>query len=111
MFQLLANPHEVREAALEGMSLRLMLPLVLIVPLLGAATWIGVGRGLQPLAALREELTQRNPASVLRIALEHAPDEVKPLVGALNDLLLRLGQALDSQRRFTADAAHGCARP
>jgi len=106
-----AQSLEVREAALQGMSLRLMLPLVLIVPLLGIATWIGVGRGLQPLAALREELTQRNPASLLPIALEHAPDEVKPLVGSLNDLLLRLGQALDSQRRFTADAAHELRTP
>ena len=106
-----AQSLEVREAALQGMSLRLMLPLVLIVPLLGIATWITVGRGLRPLGALREEVTQRNPASLLPIALEHAPDEVKPLVGSLNDLLLRLGQALDSQRRFTADAAHELRTP
>ena len=106
-----AQSLEVREAALQGMSLRLMLPLLLIVPLLGIATWITVGRGLRPLGALREEVTQRNPASLLPIALEHAPDEVKPLVGSLNDLLLRLGQALDSQRRFTADAAHELRTP
>jgi two-component system OmpR family sensor kinase len=106
-----AQSLEVREAALQGMSVRLMLPLVLIVPLLGIATWISVGRGLRPLGALREEVTQRNPASLLPIALEHAPDEVKPLVGSLNDLLLRLGQALDSQRRFTADAAHELRTP
>ncbi len=106
-----AQSLEVREAALAGMSVRLMLPLVLIVPLLGTATWVGVGRGLRPLSALREEVTQRNPASLLPIALEHAPDEVRPLVGALNDLLLRLGEALDSQRRFTADAAHELRTP
>ena len=106
-----AQSLEIREAALQGMSLRLMLPLLLIVPLLGIATWITVGRGLRPLGALREEVTQRNPASLQPIALEHAPDEVKPLVGSLNDLLLRLGQALDSQRRFTADAAHELRTP
>ena len=70
------------------------MPLVLIVPLLGIATWVTVGRALRPLAALREEVTQRNPGSLTPIALEHAPDEVKPLVGSLNDLLSRLGQAL-----------------
>jgi signal transduction histidine kinase len=106
-----AQSLAIREETLRAVSLRLMLPLVLIVPLLGIATWISVGRALRPLAALREEVTQRNPASLLPIALEHAPDEVKPLVGSLNDLLLRLGQALDSQRRFTADAAHELRTP
>jgi two-component system OmpR family sensor kinase len=106
-----AQSLEVREAALQGMSVRLMLPLLLIVPLLGIATWISVGRGLRPLGALSEQLTHRNPASLLPIALEHAPAEVKPLVESLNGLLLRLGQALGSQRRFTADAAHELRTP
>jgi signal transduction histidine kinase len=106
-----AQSIEVREAALRGITLRLLAPLVLLVPLLAAATWMTVTRALRPLSALREEVVRRNPASLTPIAFGHAPDEVKPLVGSLNDLLLRLGDALDSQRRFTADAAHELRTP
>jgi len=106
-----AQSMELREAALRSIALRLLAPLALIVPLLAVATWVTVGRGLRPLAALRDEVVRRNPASLTPIALEHTPDEVRPLVGSLNELLSRLGEALDSQRRFTADAAHELRTP
>lgn len=106
-----AQSLEVREDALHGITLRLITPLALLVPLLGLATWLTVGRGLRPLRSLRDEVMQRNPRSLTPIAVEHAPDEVRPLVGSLNDLLSRLGEALDSQRRFTADAAHELRTP
>jgi two-component system, OmpR family, sensor kinase len=106
-----AQSLEVREAALRGISLRLLIPVALLVPLLGAATGVTVGRGLRPLASLRDEVVRRNPGSMKPIALSHAPDEVKPLVESLNDLLARLAEALTSQRRFTADAAHELRTP
>jgi hypothetical protein len=64
---------EVREVALRGITLRLLAPLVLLVPLLAAATWMTVARALRPLSALREEVVRRNPASLTPIALGHAP--------------------------------------
>jgi two-component system OmpR family sensor kinase len=39
------------------------------------------------------------------------PAEVKPLVAALNDLLARLGRALELQKSFIADAAHELRTP
>lgn len=106
-----AQALEVREAALHGITLRLLAPLVLLLPLLAVVTWVTVGRALRPLSTLSDEVIQRNPASLTPIAMEHAPEEVKPLVGSLNDLLLRLGAAMDAQRRFTADAAHELRTP
>ena len=106
-----AQSMDLREEALRGITLRLLMPLTLLVPLLAALAWITVGRALRPLSALRDEVVRRNTASLTPIALEHAPEEVKPLVGSLNDLLRRLGAALDSQRRFTADAAHELRTP
>lgn len=106
-----AQSLEVREEALRGLMLRLLLPLALLVPLLGLATWFTVGRGLRPLATLRDAVLQRHPGSLFPITLEHAPDEVKPLIGSLNDLLARLSDALEGQRRFTADAAHELRTP
>ena len=40
-----------------------------------------------------------------------APLEVAPLVGAVNDLLLRLNRSIETQKRFLADAAHQLKTP
>jgi two-component system OmpR family sensor kinase len=39
------------------------------------------------------------------------PREIQPLTQALNDLLARLGQAINAQRAFVADAAHELRTP
>ena len=39
------------------------------------------------------------------------PDEVAPLVRAINDLLARLDQTIATQRHFLADAAHQLKTP
>jgi two-component system sensor histidine kinase TctE len=76
-----------------------------------AVVWYGVGRGLAPLESLRAELAARAPRDLRPVAEDQAPAEVRPLVQALNDLLRRLGQSIDAQQRFVADAAHQLRTP
>ncbi|MGZ8253966.1 MAG: ATP-binding protein [Burkholderiaceae bacterium] len=90
---------------------RLLLPVVLILPLLGLLGWWIVGRGLAPLGTLADSLAKRAPTSLAPMVVTEAPEEVQPLVRSLNDLLARLGEAFDTQRRFAADAAHELRTP
>jgi two-component system sensor histidine kinase TctE len=76
-----------------------------------AVVWYGVGRGLAPLEDLRAELAARAPRDLRPVAEDTAPVEVRPLVQALNDLLRRLGESIDAQERFVADAAHQLRTP
>ena len=76
-----------------------------------AVVWYGVGRGLAPLEDLRAELARRAPRDLRPVAEDQAPVEVRPLVQALNDLLRRLGESIDAQQRFVADAAHQLRTP
>jgi len=82
--------------------------------LIAAATlvivWFGVKRGLQPLARLSEEIKARSPGD-LRPIESAGPEETRPLVAALNDLLNEVAQASRNQQRFLADAAHQLRTP
>jgi two-component system, OmpR family, sensor histidine kinase TctE len=71
----------------------------------------GVGKGLEPLEHLREEIEARSHRDLRPIPPEHAPVEVRPLLIALNELLARLDRTLQSQQQFVANAAHQLRTP
>ncbi|WP_341644872.1 ATP-binding protein [Thauera sp. SDU_THAU2] len=75
------------------------------------ALWIGIGRGLAPLNALREQLRVKRTDDTSPIAVEHSPSELRPMLDAMNGLLGRLARALSSQRAFTDAAAHELRTP
>ncbi|MGE5160612.1 MAG: sensor histidine kinase [Betaproteobacteria bacterium] len=106
-----AQPTALRTELAALTAARLLLPVLLILPLLGILGWWLVGRGLAPLAALADALARRAPASLEPMPVLESPEEVQPLVRSLNDLLVRLGDAFDTQRRFAADAAHELRTP
>jgi two-component system OmpR family sensor kinase len=106
-----AQPHSVRDRLAADLAWRTIWPLVAALPLLGLLIWITVGRGLAPLARLAGDLSHRSPAALEPVPERQLPEELRPLVGALNGLLGRLSQALESQRAFVADAAHELRTP
>ncbi|HVC12351.1 MAG TPA: ATP-binding protein [Burkholderiales bacterium] len=106
-----AQPQEVRNRLAAAVALRTVWPLAAMLPLLGLLIWFTVGRGLSPLERLAREVRHRSPAALEPIPENGLPNEVRPLVGSLNDLLRRLGQAIEAQRALVADAAHELRSP
>src|SRR3989304_480418 len=101
-----AQPMSVRRDLAAGMALRALVPLLLLLPVLGILIWLTIGRGLQPLERMAEALDRRTPDSLDALPLDGLPNEIRPLVQAVNDLLGRLARALESPTAFGADAAH-----
>ena len=66
---------------------------------------------LRPLRRVAAGVRERDEQSLAPLPIAGLPDEVAPLVGALNGLLHRLGAALQVQRAFVADAAHELRSP
>ncbi|HOW48231.1 MAG TPA: ATP-binding protein [Rubrivivax sp.] len=106
-----AQPLAVRRRLAAEAAWRSVWPLLLVAPLLGAAAWWGTMHALAPLERLAGALRRRDAASLAPLPESGLPDELAPLVAALNTLLQRLAAALDAQRSFVADAAHELRSP
>jgi signal transduction histidine kinase len=107
----IAQPLRVRESLAGASALRVVVPLILLLPVMIAfVAWI-VGRGLQPLKAVTAEVQRRDVRSLSPLEAEYLPQEIEPLVSELNRLLLRLEIAFSLQRDFIADAAHELRSP
>ena len=107
-----AQSHTVRDELSEEIAWRLILPMLLALPLLGAAVWVAVGAALRPVAAVVAEVRDRQPNYLEPLPLSGPmPAEIAPLVLALNGLFARVRATMDNERRFTADAAHELRTP
>ena len=106
-----AQSVSAREELAARLALRSLAPFLAMLPLLGLLIYAVVGRSLQPLARLAQALGRRSPSDLQPLAEQDQPPELRPVVAAMDDLLLRLEHALHSQRAFVADAAHELRSP
>ena len=106
-----AQTMRVRHQLAASAAWSTLKPFFVLLPVLGLLVWVLVSRGLQPLARLAHSVQTRTPESLEPLPESSVPDEAKPLVISLNDLLSRLKLALNAQRAFVADAAHELRTP
>jgi two-component system, OmpR family, sensor histidine kinase TctE len=88
-----------------------MLSQFAILPLAVLLVWFALLRGFRPLNELQRRIRQRASDDLSPIDERLAPEEVSPLVGAINDLLARLDRSIAAQKHFLADAAHQLKTP
>uniref|UniRef100_UPI0009CA0D88 ATP-binding protein n=1 Tax=Pseudomonas sp. FSL W5-0299 TaxID=1917484 RepID=UPI0009CA0D88 len=65
----------------------------------------------RPIATLSAEIDQRDQQALHPVDEQHLPSEIRPFVVAINRLLKRVAQTMETQRRFIADAAHELRSP
>jgi two-component system OmpR family sensor kinase len=106
-----AQPMSVREGRAAQLALDTLKPFALLLPVLALFIWFTVGRALVPLERLTGLVKARRVDALDALPDTRLPDEVRPLVTALNDLLGRLRAALQRERAFMADAAHELRTP
>jgi len=106
-----AQPMSVRQQRAAELALQTLKPFALLLPVLALLIWLAVGHALEPLQRLTAQVMARRVNALESLPDTRLPDEVQPLVGALNDLLARLRAALERERAFMADAAHELRTP
>jgi two-component system OmpR family sensor kinase len=106
-----AQPLTVRESRAARLALRTLAPFGVLVPALALIVWWIVGRALEPLRTVTSLVAARRPGTLDPLLPAGLPEEIQPLIGALNELLSRLEDALEHERAFIANAAHELRTP
>ena len=100
-----------RQELIRGILANIVIPQLLLTLIALAVVWYGLKQGLRPLERLRREVRDRKRDDLSQLDGSKAPEEVRPLIDAVNDLLERLKQVMSAQQRFLADAAHQLRTP
>lgn len=111
-WQLESAKGEQREEALR--LVKITAAIALGVAFLGALGigWIFAGRMLQPVSDITEHARALGESTLdQRISLQGPEDELKQLADTIDDMLSRLEQSFESQKRFAAQASHELRTP
>lgn len=102
---------EVRDEIARDSALRSLIPMLMLVPALLLIAGQIVSRMLAPVSRLSQEVDARSQHELHALSTDGVPVEVRPFITAVNRLLTRVADAMESQRRFIADAAHELRSP
>jgi two-component system, OmpR family, sensor histidine kinase TctE len=123
-YQLVPSPWDARPLLIQAAETRkqrnalssriisgVLLPQFAIIPLAVVLVWLGLTRGLAPLTRLQSRIRERRSDDLSPIDLRTVPEELRPIVMAFNDMMIRLQDNLDAQQRFISAAAHQLKTP
>lgn len=103
--------YDIRDELISQILSSTLSTLLISLPLLTLLIWMSVGRSFKPLQRIASDIVSRTSEQLQPLDTTKIPLEIKVLVEALNTLLIRLNQAFENERRFTADAAHELRTP
>ncbi|AKJ28055.1 ATP-binding protein [Caldimonas brevitalea] len=105
------KPKALLRADIERWTALSLSSAVLVLLLLKASIWGVVHWSFRPVTAARRALGKRSPSDLNPLPTGGLPSEVRPLVESFNALLAQLDTAMQTEKRFIADAAHELRTP
>jgi len=108
---IVAQETAIRNEIARDSALRTLMPLVILFPVLLLIIADLIRRMFRPIEQLSDEIDSRPAHALHPVEENNIPAEILPFISAINRLLGRVVQTLQSQRRFIADAAHELRSP
>lgn len=106
------NSLEDADEAATSLTGLLLIGAPVLMLIVGGTTWFAVGRTLAPVERIRREADEITGHELHRRLPEPGSrDEIGRLARTMNQMLGRLDQAQQQQRRFVSDAAHELRSP
>lgn len=106
-----AEPVPSRLLTIKEIFVDMAWPLTLTFPLAVLGIYVALRRSLAPIGLLAEQIQQRSAEQRNPICMDQVPGEMSPIVESVNSLMSRIGDSLEREQRFTADAAHELRTP
>jgi two-component system sensor histidine kinase TctE len=111
IFVHVAETMNKRRAMMTDILLADMIPQLVLILLTGIYLLTGLKKGLKPLHLLADQIAQRSSRDLSPIPETHIFPEVRTLTDTINELLEAHTQAIATQQRFIANAAHQLRTP
>ena len=102
---------QLREAAATQILQETLLRQFILIAVITLVVLLVVQRVTGPVRTLSQRLAQRDEDDLTPIHSPDLPAEIRPLAEATNQLMQRLQQMLDYQKKFVRDAAHQLRTP
>ena len=102
--------HE-KDELLSELLWGLIWPLIIGLPILTVIVYSVVYWASSSIFVLQRAIFDRKPESLEPIEISGLPEEISPVVVELNELLMRVKNSIEHEKRFTADAAHELRTP
>ncbi|MHB8669202.1 MAG: sensor histidine kinase [Acidimicrobiales bacterium] len=106
------TPLDTSDAAIRRVNRAAAIGALPAVALAAAVAWLLASAALRPVERMRRQvadITAHDPHAGIEVPKTR--DELAALATTMNDLLARLGDALDRERSFVADAGHELRTP
>jgi len=106
-----SEQYEVREELILELLSSQLIPVATFIPALFLLVWFGVNRMLRPVVSISREVTRRSSEDLSPLPKQEIPDEIEPLIQALNELFAQIAESFQREREFTDHAAHELRTP
>lgn len=108
----LAEHEDIRNELIEKILYSSLAGLLIAACLMGACLLWVIKRGLDPLNRISQQLADRSLDKLQALdKTDKIPNELSPMVAAINQLLNRVAKGVEIERRFLGDVAHELRTP
>ncbi|HSV84764.1 MAG TPA: sensor histidine kinase N-terminal domain-containing protein [Ramlibacter sp.] len=106
-----AETLELRRTLTRRILIDMLWQQAVLVAVIALVVLLVVQRATRPVLRLSRELQARAEGDLTPLQAAGAPRELLPLVDATNEVMTRLAQLLENQKRFVRDTAHQLRTP
>jgi two-component system sensor histidine kinase TctE len=108
---LIGETRTKRDKMAEEIIAIMLIPQIILIVLIIFLVNLGIKRGLISLDKLKDLISKRLPTDTRPLEELDAPEELQPLLHAMNELIIKEKSAVNERRDFLANAAHQLKTP